>query len=312
MIKRTLYFSSPAYLSLQNNQMLLKLPEVVSNGNLPEILKKEAQTSFPIEDIGLLILDNQRITLTQGLVEKLITNNVSLLWCDSSHMPTAITLPLSHNDTYTEKVRYQIEATEPLKKQLWKQTVEAKIKNQAKTIKILGYNGLTLEKMAEKVNSGDPENIEGRAAARYWEILLKPFGVSRGQEEGPPNNLLNYGYAILRAIIARSLVASGCLPVMGIHHRNKYNAYCLADDIMEPYRPIVDLLVFQYLQKSGTIPEFLEKEHKAELFQIPVMDIWLEGKQSPLMVGSQRTTASLMKCFMGEARKILYPEIKLD
>lgn len=309
MIKRTLYFSNPAYLHLQQNQLIVRMPEVESLANYPEKLKKEAQASIPIEDIGLLMLDNQRITITQGLVDKLVKNNVALLWCDDTHMPTAFTLPFADNDTFSEKIKYQIEATEPLKKQLWKQTIETKISNQAKVLKLLNYNGLALEKMAEKVTSGDLENREGRAAAIYWDMLLKPFGVTRGQYEGPPNHLLNYGYAILRAVIARNLVGSGCLPVLGIHHRNKYNAYCLADDIMEPYRPIVDYYVFGLIAELGECPAILTKEIKAELLKIPTLDIIIEGKKSPLMVGSQRTTASLVKCFMGESRKILYPII---
>jgi CRISP-associated protein Cas1 len=311
MIKRTLYFSNPAYLHLSQNQMIVRMPEVDTLSDYPEKLKKEAQAIIPIEDIGLVILDNSRITVTQGLVDKLINNNVALLWCNGSHMPTAMTLPFADNDTFSEKLKYQIQATEPLKKQLWKQTIEAKIKNQAIVLDKLGYNGIALHKMAEKVNSGDPENLEGRAAARYWDTLLKPLGVTRGQTEGPPNHLLNYGYAILRAVIARNLVGSGCLPVLGIHHRNKYNAYCLADDIMEPYRPIVDLLVFNYLRDIEKVPEELETEHKKILLQIPQLDITIDGKQSPLMVGSQRTTASLVKCFLGESRKILYPNIDI-
>jgi CRISP-associated protein Cas1 len=309
MIKRTLYFSNPAYLHLQQNQLIVRMPEVETLTDYPEKLKKEAQASIPIEDIGLVILDNTRITVTQGLVDKLVNNNVALIWCNGSHMPTAMTLPFTDNDTFSEKIKYQIGAKEPLKKQLWKQTIEAKISNQAVVLDKLGYNGIALHKMAEKVNSGDPENIEGRAAARYWETILKPFGVTRGQNEGPPNNLLNYGYAILRAVIARSLVGSGCLPVLGIHHHNKYNAYCLADDIMEPYRPIVDLLVFKYLKDIELVSCELETEYKKILLQIPQLDINIDGKQSPLMVGSQRTTASLVKCFMGESRKLMYPKL---
>lgn len=309
MIKRTLFFGNPAYLHLANEQMHIKIPEVESLKDYPEKLKKEAQACIPIEDIGLIILDKCRITITQGLVDKLINNNVAILWCNNSHMPIALTLPMADNDTFSEKLKYQLQATEPLKKQLWKQTIEAKITNQAKVLDMLGYNGIELYKMAENVNSGDPENMEGRAAAKYWTTLLKPFNVTRGQNEGPPNHMLNYGYAILRAIIARNLVGSGCLPVLGIHHHNKYNAYCLADDIMEPYRPFVDLMVFQHLKNAGKVPLILDFEIKKLLLNIPQIDINIDGKYSPLMVGSQRTTASLVKCYMGESRKILYPKL---
>lgn len=307
MIKRTLYFSNPAYLSLKNEQLLIRLPEVEQQDELPELLKKEAAAQIPIEDIGIMVIDHQRITLSSGLMDKLIGNNVAVLFCGHNHMPVGMLHNFDTNDTFSEKVHQQINASEPLKKQLWKQTIESKITNQAAVLQALGHDATALLYMAERVGSGDPENMEGRAAARYWEVLLKPYKVTRGREEGPPNHLLNYGYALLRAVIARNLVASGCLPVMGIHHRNKYNAFCLADDIMEPFRPIVDLYVFQYLRTLEHLSEKLSTEHKKYLLGIPVLDTLIDGKQSPLMVGSQRTTASLMKCYMGEQRKILYP-----
>ncbi len=312
MIKRTLYFSNPAYLSLSQNQLKVQLPEVETNKNLPEILKKEATASIPIEDIGLIVLDHSRITLTTSLMASLAGNNCAVLWCNEKHMPYSINLPFADNDTFAQKVQYQLNATEPLKKQLWRQTVIAKIENQATVLKNFGYNGLPLNHMAGKVKSGDTENYEARAAAYYWNVLLKPYKVTRGQHEGPPNHLLNYGYALLRATIARSLVGSGCLPIMGIHHHNKYNAYCLADDIMEPYRPIVDQYVFEYISKyfkNVPIPEELSKEMKIELLKIPQLDVVIEAKNSPLMVASQRTTASLAKCYAGESRKIIYPDM---
>jgi CRISP-associated protein Cas1 len=214
-----------------------------------------------------------------------------------------------YNDTYTEKLRYQMEASEPLKKQLWKQTVTAKIQNQATLLRHLGHKTLHIDKMVTRVNSGDPENYEAQAAAIYWNFLLNEYNVTRGRFEGGPNVLLNYGYAILRAVIARNLVGSGCLPALGIHHSNKYNAYCLADDIMEPYRPIVDNLVLEYMAQKTDETEELTVKDKQHLLQIPVIDISIENKMSPLMVGAQRTTASLVKCYQGTARKILYPEI---
>jgi CRISP-associated protein Cas1 len=173
----------------------------------------------------------------------------------------------------------------------------------------LGCKTMHLDKMIPRINSGDPENYEGQAAAIYWNYILKDHGVTRGRDMGSPNHLFNYGYAILRAVIARNLVGSGCLPVMGIHHTNKYNAYCLADDIMEPFRPIVDKLVLDYISHKKDIGDELTKGDKAYLLQIPATDISMEGKMSPLMVGAQRTTASLVKCYQGTARKIIYPDL---
>jgi CRISPR-associated protein Cas1 len=160
------------------------------------------------------------------------------------------------------------------------------------------------------VNSGDPENYEARAAAYYWKNLFKDFqdDFVRGRFEAEPNNLLNYGYAVLRAIVARSLVASGLLPTLGIHHHNRYNAYALADDIMEPYRPFVDKIVLEIIEKHPSVDE-LTPELKKELLQIPVLDIFIDGQSSPLLVGMQQTTASLASCFSGEVRKIKYPEL---
>lgn len=163
--------------------------------------------------------------------------------------------------------------------------------------------------LADSVKSGDSENHEARAAAYYWQNLFPDELVFTRDPDGlPPNNLLNYGYAILRAIIARSLVASGLLPTLGIHHHNRYNAYCLADDIMEPYRPYVDIMVLNILDKFKVIKE-LSKEIKAELLLLPGIDILINNQSSPLMIGAQQTTASVAKCFTGETRKIVYPEI---
>lgn len=298
MIKRTIYIGNPAFLSLKQAQMLVELDH-----------SQEGVKTVPIEDIGMLVLDHPQATLTHGLSNALIANNVAILWCDAKHMPHGLVLPLSGNDVFTEKLRCQLDASAPLKKQLWKQTVEAKVLNQAAILDQKGLFGEKLRKLAAKVQSGDPENIEGRAAAFYWDQLLQPYQVTRGRFDGPPNHLLNYGYAVLRAVVARSLVMSGFLPALGIHHSNKYNPFCLADDVMEPYRPMVDAWVLKYLEDQEEIPEDLGKEEKAYLLQIPVLDVVIGKKSSPLMVAMQRTTAGLMRCFEGTLRKIPYPDL---
>lgn len=297
MIKKTLYFGNPAYLSVKQRQLCIRKPE------------DEDIKTIPIEDIGIVVADHPQITFTQSVVTSLQDNNAVIIWCGANHIPLSLSLPLYANHTYNEKVRYQIEASEPLKKQLWKQTIIAKIQNQASVLRHLGHSPLKLDKMLSRVSSGDPENYEGQAAAIYWDLLLKEYEVTRGRDDGGPNALFNYGYAILRSVIARNLVGSGCLPVLGIHHQNKYNPYCLADDIMEPYRPIVDKYIMDYLQKQKDYDGELSKEDKAYLLNIPVLDTLIQKKTSPLMVGSQRTTASLVQCYTGESRKILYPEI---
>lgn len=309
MIKRTLYFSTPAYLSLRNKQLVWKMPEMEGNEQVAQVVKAESERTFPIEDIGVVVIDNKRITITQGLIEALLNNNCALVTCDSRCMPTGLLLPLDGHSVQSERFRWQIESSLPLRKQLWQQTVRSKIANQESVLR----RHTTVEtgcmrKWAEEVRSGDVDNLEGRAAAYYWKNLFSHCapGFVRSREGPPPNHLLNYGYAILRAIVARALVSSGLLPTLGIHHHNRYNAYCLADDIMEPYRPYVDELVLK-LVAEGDFEE-LTREHKARLLSIPTLDVQINGQRSLLMVAVSATTASLAKCFSGEQRKLVYPE----
>lgn len=310
MIKKTLEFSNPAYLSLSNEQLVIKLPEVEKAISLPESFKRDSIRTIPIEDIGIMILDNKQITVTQGVLEKLLENNCAVITCDNSHMPVGLMLPLCGNTTQSERFRDQINASLPLKKQLWQQTIKQKIENQA--VVLNSTRGEIVKNMlvwANDVKSGDPDNYEARAAAYYWKSLFpKIEGFTREREGIPPNNLLNYGYAILRAVVARSLVGSGLLPTLGIHHHNRYNAYCLADDIMEPYRPFVDKLVIEITDTNDNY-ENLAKELKIKLLSIPVLDVKINGARSPLMIAVGQTTASLYKCFSGEQRKIAYPTI---
>lgn len=339
MIKRTLYFGNPAYLSMRNAQLVIHLPD--ANG----MDDRTGNNTIAIEDIGIVILDHKQITITHGLMEALLANNAALITCDSSRMPVGLMLPLSGNTTQSERFQAQIDASLPLLKQLWQQTIQAKIENQAYVLSTT--RNMVVKNMlvwVDNVKSGDSDNLEARAAAYYWANMFPNIPqFRRGREGVPPNNLLNYGYAILRAIVARSLVASGLLPTLGIHHHNRYNAYCLADDIMEPYRPFVDKLVaeivdnelskqtdfgstttnnqlqyvaehppvYQINNKLGENTEIkeleLSKEIKAKLLSIPVLDVKINGQRSPLMIAVGFTTASLAKCYLGESRKITYP-----
>ena len=309
MIKKTLYFGSPVYLSLRNAQLVIKLPEVEKSASLPDTFKKQSEVTRPVEDLGVVILDNRQITITSGVLEALLENNCAVITCDSKSMPVGLMLPLYGNTTQNERFRQQLDASLPLKKQLWQQTAKTKIDNQASVLNdCVGEEMKCMRVWANEVRSGDPDNLEARAAAYYWESLFGYIeGFSRDREGIPPNNLLNYDYAILRAIVARGLVTSGLLPTLGIHHHNRYNAYCLADDIMEFYRPYVDRLVYQLVQSYGSELE-LTKEIKGSLLSIPTLEVKIGGKRSPLMVAVGQTTASLYKCFSGELRHILYPE----
>lgn len=307
MIKKTLYFGNPVYLSLKNAQLVIRLPEVVKNNTLPEYFKQASEVTKPIEDIGVVVLDHKQITITSGVLEALIENNCAVLTCDSKSMPVGLLLPLHGNTTQNERFRQQLDASLPLLKQLWQQTVKVKIENQAAVLQeCTGEVVKCMKVWAADVRSGDPDNLEARAAAYYWKNLFRIEGFTRDKDGIPPNNLLNYGYAILRAVVARGLVASGLLPTLGIHHHNRYNAYCLADDIMEPYRPYVDRLVYHIVERGNDYME-LTKDLKAQLLTIPTLETVIAGKRSPLMVAVGQTTASLYKCFSGELRKISYP-----
>lgn len=296
MIKRTLYFGNPAYLRTNNEQLVIEMHD-----------SGESKTA-PIEDIGILILDHQQITITQALLAKLLANNTAIITCDATHHPVGMMMNLDGHSLQSQKHQAQLEASAPLKKQLWQQTVESKIENQAALLADQRAENKLLKRLAGTVKSGDSENCEAQAAVYYWKHIFPEFLAFRRERYGPPpNNLLNYGYSILRAIVARGLVASGLIPTLGIHHRNQYNAYCLADDIMEPYRPFVDKVVCNIIRMNGKFLE-MTPSMKKELLAIPAMDVMLDKQKSPLMNAVQRTTASLVKCFEGKSRKILYPE----
>ncbi|MDX1774907.1 type II CRISPR-associated endonuclease Cas1 [Oceanihabitans sediminis] len=294
MIKRTIYIGNPSYLKTKQKQLVVQDPET-----------KEIKGTVPIEDIALLMLDHYQITISNQLLMKLQGNNVAVISCDQHHLPFGLMLPMVGHSEYSERIKYQLAASEPLKKQLWKQTVEQKIKNQKALLDINNKFSDPLEEYKLTVKSGDTTNREGMAAQFYWKQLFKNFSRERYGEE--PNNLLNFGYAVLRSIVARALVSSGMLPVLGIFHRNKYNPYCLADDIMEPYRPFVDKLVYNYVVSNNNYE--LNKEAKAQILTIATQDVSINGLVRPLFVAVTTTTASLYKCFTGELRQIKYPEL---
>jgi CRISPR-associated protein Cas1 len=240
---------------------------------------------------------------------RLLANNVAVITCNETHHPVGLLLNLDGHSLQSQRFKDQLDCSLPLKKQLWAQTVEAKIRNQAALLEERRIENKYLLNLADEIKSGDTGNHEAKAALYYWSRFFPDFlDFSRHRDGPPPNNLLNYGYAILRALVARALVGSGLLPVMGIHHRNQYNAYCLADDIMEPYRPYVDKVVYQIVRSNGKFLD-LSPNMKKELLAIPAMDVRIDGQTSPLMNAVTRTTSSLAKCFAGEQRKILYPSL---
>lgn len=301
-MKRTIYIETPCHLKCSNSQLVICYSKIKG-------LESYADKTVPIEDIGILILEHHQITLTHYLLDILVTNNVAVITSSENHLPTGMFMPLDGHYLQSERFRAQILATEPLKKQLWQQTIIAKISNQAKILKKWGGNEKTLLNLAKDVKSGDIKNNEAIAAYYYWKnIFPQTWQFVRHREGPPPNNLLNYGYSILRASMARAIVGAGLLPTLGIFHRNRYNAYCLADDIMEPYRPFVDDIVRTIIYQTSSI-ETLTKELKIEILKISTVDVILAGNKSPLMVAMQFTANSLAKCYRGEIRKISYPGI---
>lgn len=305
MIKKTLVFSNKAYLSLKLKQLVIKREN--------ELTGEEEVITRPIEDIGIMMIESGQVTLTSSLVSELMQNNIGVIFCDSKHMPANMILPLEAHTLQSEKSIAQIQASLPLKKQLWQQTVSAKILNQGAVLhQVTGLNIGNMIKWGSSVRSGDPENLEGRAAAYYWRNMFMESGRFRRDKDGEDdiNIFLNYGYAILRAIIARSIVGSGLTPLIGIHHSNKYNANCLADDIMEPYRPYVDLLVADMVLKQN-LNNGLDKEAKKTLLTIPNLDVSFGKIRRPLLVAASITTSSLAKCFSKESRKVIYPRIPI-
>lgn len=299
MVKRILYFENPAFLSLKYRNLQIHFPEETG------LESREA----PIEDLGVLVLDNPRITITQALLAALTDNKVALVSCDSSHMPTGLMLPISGNSLQSKIFRAQAEISLPLKKQLWKQIVCAKIRNQRRILECEGRGSGPLKELEDSVKSGDVENCEGQAAAYYWKMLFPAFpNFMRSREGEPPNNLLNYGYAVLRAIVARAIVSAGLHPTLGIFHRNQYNAYCLADDLMEPYRPFVDKAVSGIVLKNRDI-SVLTKQMKGRLYGIAVDDVLVNGIRRPLMVAVSQTVSGFIRTFMEDARRIALPEV---
>lgn len=306
MIKRTLYFGNPAYLSLKMKQMVVRIPQK-DDGDLPS--EEDMVRTVPIEDLGVIILDNKQITITQGLIGALLENNCALITCDSRRMPVGLMLPLAGNTIQNERFRSQLDSSLPLRKQLWQQTIEAKIRNQAAVLKyVTGQEHKNMIKWSDSVRSGDADNMEARAAVYYWKTIFPndPCFIRDREDEGA-NALLNYGYAILRAVVARALVGAGLLPTLGIHHHNRYNAYCLADDIMEPYRPYVDKLVVEMLEDGAE--DKLNATNKVKLLNIPVIEVKINEKRSPLMIAVSQTVSSLVKCFRGDCRKLIYPDL---
>lgn len=296
MLKRTLLFTSPVYLSVKNEQLVVCFKDTPDD-----------KRTIPIEDIGFVLIDNPMISITMPLINALADNNVALIFCDEKSMPNAMLQNLDTHSLQCEILNKQIAIGEVLKKNLWKQTVEAKIKNQSKLLMKLGKDGNVLKPYYCNVKSGDADNREGAAARIYW---MRLFGNDFVRDRNLPgiNSLLNYGYTILRAATTRALMGAGLLPAIGIFHHNRSNAFPLADDIMEPYRPYVDEIVYDMFN-DGMVD--LNQTSKSCLLHILVCDTHFSKVTRPLSIALTMTAASLVKCYSKELSKINYPLMKL-
>ncbi|PZX65708.1 type II CRISPR-associated endonuclease Cas1 [Hydrotalea sandarakina] len=303
MLKRTLCIENPCHLKFNLEQLVISYAHIKG-------LEDRQDKTVPIEDIGVLVIEHPQITITHFLLDKLVANNIAVITCNANHHPSGMLLPLESHTLQSERFKAQINASEPLKKQLWQQTIKAKIKNQAAILQKWQVPAGYLNTAQQQVKSGDTDNAEAKAAAYYWSHLFPAsWQFFRNREGPPPNNLLNYGYAIIRAAMARAIAGAGLLPTLGIFHRNRYNAYCLADDMMEPYRPFVDAIVRQIIHETSLVTT-LTQPLKIQLLNVLTQDAIIDNQTSPLMIAMQKTAFSLSKCYTGELRKLSFPELQ--
>jgi len=296
MIKRIIEITeSKTYLSIRYGQLIIK-----QDG--------EQRTSIPCEDIGVLLVDHSGVTYTHTVFTELLRYGAAVVLCSGNHHPTGMLLPIESNSVQTERYRKQIEAKEPLKKRLWKQIIRAKIAHQAKLAGKDSDVYRTLIALRDRVRSGDTDNIEAQASRKFWPVYLQDEQFKRDIDGPAPNNMLNYGYTVMRAGIARALCSAGLLPSLGIHHRNRYNAFCLADDMLEPFRGFVEAKVREIYEGEGRVDE-LDQRIKARLLEVLYEPVTIAGFKGPMMVGLHRAAASLQRCFAGEQRDIDLPKI---
>lgn len=298
MIKRTIEISQqPAHLTVRLDQLLVQ----------PHDMPKEFHKSIPCEDIGIILVDHQQTTYSHAALASLVEFDAALVVCGRNHLPTGILLPLSNHTEVIWRIHDQLAVSKPTQKQLWKQLVQAKIRAQLANLPSDSPERKRLLVMIGQVRSGDTSNCEAQAAKIYWNAWLPKDIAFRRDPDGcdPINAMLNYGYSVLRASVARALVGAGLLPMLGLHHRNRSNAFCLADDLVEPLRPIIDRIV-RDLYVSQNRRE-LNQATKAGLLGVLTQSVRVEDECGPLMVALHRMVASLVRCYQGESTRLTIP-----
>jgi CRISPR-associated protein Cas1 len=294
MIKRIIDISEPAYLHVNHQQLMIDR-------------KGETLASVPIEDLGVIILQNPAIVITQAVIIACQKNNVVLVFCDERHLPYSVLLPISEgNNLHSKVLQQQLNLKLPAKKRLWQQVVKQKIIEQAKTLKRLNKTYKPLERLAETVKAGDLENLEAQAAQTYWQLLFGREFRRDAQLDGI-NSVLNYGYAIMRAMIARAIVGSGLHPTIGLHHCNQYNGLCLADDLMEPFRPWVDFKVYQMSLWDPQLQ--VNKASKMPLLKLLTETVTWDKQTMPLMVACHYMLAHLKRAYEDSTITLKYPQL---
>ena len=288
---RILQITKPCTLKIKNRQLLY-------------VPHEGEEMSFPLEDISVLILENRQITMYNTLLAELARHGICLFSCDENHMPAGAYYPFHSYYQSSRIAQLQVETRKPLQNRLWQELIIAKIQNQAKCLELLQLQGTEkLYAYSKKVVSGDKQNIEATAANYYFKMLFESF--SRQNEEDLKNVFLNYGYAVVRACIARSLVGVGLLPCFGLHHANKLNAYNLADDLIEPYRPFVDYTVYMLFEENSI--ENITPEYKNKLVQVLTMQIGFNDEEISILKAIEYSCQSLAKSIKSKKNVLALP-----
>jgi CRISPR-associated protein Cas1 len=296
MNNRILDFSSQSvFLSVKHEQLVIRV-----DGDTVQ--------TVPMEDVAVLVASHPAITYTQAVLSELMRHKGAFVTCDERRLPSGILVPLEGHHLQQERFEHQVGASLPLRKRAWQQVVQAKISNQAAVLERLYGTGKSLAALVGKVQSGDPENIEGLAARRYWAALFPGERFLRGRDLGGANDLLNYGYGVLRAIVARAIVSAWLHPSLGIHHHNRYDAFCLADDLMEPFRPVVDEAIAVYLKEEDADLD-LNPATKRVLLQALRRQVKVAEESHSIFTAAGFLCASLAMMYQGKRKKLTLPAL---
>jgi len=274
------------------------------------VIERQARgdVTVPLNELGVLVVSHPQVSLTHAVLSRLSAAGGAVVVCDQKHLPVGMMLPLQGHFAQAERFAQQARASRPTCKRLWQQIVRSKIRAQSRLLSDLHDDDRGLSALVSRVRSGDPENVEAQASRRYWPALFQDPGFRRRPEGEDQNRLLNYGYAVLRAIIARAICAAGLHPSLGLHHHNRYDLFCLADDLMEPLRPVVDRAVIRCVQESDANTP-LDRQAKQALLSALTGRFEVQGEWRSLFDVVGRLASSLAAVFAGERQGLILPEI---